>query len=229
MGTYLSSTQGTKNRKTRTYLTPPEMLDALDATISQPHNTLAKIGPQFGLRGRPMAGWFYPQSSKGIGTPQPTVIQWFKQHGRQFVYTRPNIKISPELLALTAPDAVVGPLDIGPAPVDNWSSHPNWTPLKPPTRYYPSLEFTPQATGDLLVLKTDIDRLFEPAEKAVAELTGTRDSIAVVIAWQGDSKELANAKTRIAELEHQVRLADSKTEVERSKSLSDRLVEVFKK
>ena len=95
-------------------------------------------------------------------------------------------------------------------------------------RHYPSLEFTPQATGDLLVLKTDIDRLLEQAEKAVAELTGTRDSLAVVIAWQGDSKALADAKTRIAELEHQVRLADSKTEVERSKSLSDRLVERFK-
>ena len=225
MGTYLSSTRETKKaritRKTRTYLTTAEMIKALDATISQPHNTLAKIGPQFGLGGSTMAGWFCPQSSRAgrpiLGTPQPSVIQWFKQHGRQFVYTRPNIKICPELLALTAPDAVVGPLDIGPAPVDK------------PTRYYPSLEFTPQATGDLLVLKTDIDRLFEQAEKAVAELTGIRDSIAVVIAWQGDSKALADAKTRIAELEHQVRLADSKTEVERSRSLSDRLVEVFKK
>jgi hypothetical protein len=223
MGTYLSSTQGTKRtritRKTRTYLTTPEMLDALDATISQPNLGLSKIGPQFGLGGSTINGWLFPQFSRG-GKLQPVVIRWFEEHGKQFVYVRPNVKLAPELLALSVKEKVVGPLDIGPAPE---------LPVDKPVRHYPSLEFTPQATGDLLVLKTDIDRLLEQAEKAVAELTGTRDSLAVVIAWQGDSKELANAKTRIAELEHQVRLADSKTEVERSKSLSDRLVEVFKK
>ena len=219
MGTYLSSTRETKKaritRKTRTYLTTPEMLEVLDATVSQPNVGLQKIGPQFGLGGSTINGWLFPQFSRG-GKLQPVVIRWFEEHGKQFVYVRPNVKIAPELLALSVKEKVVGPLDIGPAPADK------------PTRYYPSLEFTPQATGDLLVLKTDIDRLLEQAEKAVAELTGTRDSLAVVIAWQGDSKALADAKTRIAELEHQVRLADSKTEVERSKSLSDRLVERFK-
>ena len=223
MGTYLSSTQQTKKtritRKTRTYLTTPEMLDALDATISQPNVGLQKIGPQFGVGGSTLNGWLFPQFSRG-GKLQPVVIRWFEEHGKQFVYVRPNVKIAPELLALSVKEEVVGPLDIGPAPE---------LPVDKPVRHYPSLEFTPQATGDLLVLKTDIDRLLEQAEKAVAELTGIRDSLAVVIAWQGDSKALADAKTRIAELEHQVRLADSKTEVERSKSLSDRLVEVFKK
>ena len=222
MGTYLSSTQQTKKtritRKTRTYLTTPEMLEVLDATVSQPNVGLQKIGPQFGLGGSTINGWLFPQFSRG-GKLQPVVIRWFEEHGKQFVYVRPNVKIAPELLALSVKEEVVGPLDIGPAPE---------LPVDKPVRHYPSLEFTPQATGDLLVLKTDIDRLLEQAEKAVAELTGIRDSLAVVIAWQGDSKALADAKTRIAELEHQVRLADSKTEVERSKSLSDRLVERFK-
>ena len=116
---------------------------------------------------------------------------------------------------------MIGPLDIGPAPAS-----PE-LPADKPTRYYPTLEFTPQTTGDLLVLKTDVDRLLEQAEKAIADLTGIRDSLAVVMAWQSDSSELAKAKAKIAELEHQVRLADKQTEAERRKALSDRMKETF--
>jgi len=188
----------------------------LDATLSHPSNGLAKTGKQFGLGGSTINGWLVPQPSRG-GVLKPEVREWFKEHGREFRELRPQIKLCPELLAISGEEGMIGPLDIGPAPVAK------------PTRYYPTLEFTPQTTGDLIVLKTDIDDLVEQAEQAIADLTGIRDALAMVMAWQSDSSELAKAKAKIAELEHQVRLADKKTETERSKFLSDRLVERFER
>ena len=203
-------------RKAKTFLNSDEVRMVLDATLSHPSNGLAKTGKQFGLGGSTINGWLVPQPSRG-GVLKPEVREWFKEHGREFRELRPQIKLCPELLAISGEEGMIGPLDIGPAPVAK------------PTRYYPTLEFTPQTTGDLIVLKTDIDDLVEQAEQAIADLTGIRDALAMVMAWQSDSSELAKAKAKIAELEHQVRLADKKMETERSKFLSDRLVERFER
>jgi len=213
-------------KKAKTFLNSDEVRMVLDATLSHPSNGLAKTGKQFGLGGSTINGWLVPQPSRG-GVLKPEVREWFKEHGREFRELRPQIKLCPELLAISgSEEGMIGPLDIGPAPVAK------------PTRYYPTLrakrlsqalEFTPQTTGDLIVLKTDIDDLVEQAEQAIADLTGIRDALAMVMAWQSDSSELAKAKAKIAELEHQVRLADKKTETERSKFLSDRLVEIFER
>lgn len=213
------------SRKVRTYLDRDATLAVLDATLSQPDVGLARLGRQFGLGGSTVNGWLVPQYSRGAKL-KPIVSEWFKEHGRQFRELRPQIRLCPELLVITSSEeGMFGPLDIGPATasIEIEGSPPFFNDKQ----RLPALEFTPKTPDDLLVLKTDIDHLIEKAEQAVTELKGTRDSLAVVMALQGDSLELAKAKTKIAELEHQVKLADKQTEVARSKSLSDRLVERF--